>query len=321
MARYVDGRDRNGNLRPRKKYRRRRQRRYKKTKKVSKLSDKKINTLVEVRMQEIAKTEIEKQRKLLTSRKYLFHAYNKLTNVFTAITTGSNPAVDESLIDWTGQIVELSNIPQVDIEFETNVPQTDDPLTAINENADGDGSGQGAMDLAMHGRRMSNSIFIQSVSADLRIVCQRLEEDEQPIVNTLQLNYAFVLWRDIEVVMDTVDDAPDPNELLSMSNLIFGYSGKLDPELEIKFHALKKRTLLRGKTSLSLNDIKSGDVYKTIFKKFKSPINIVYQKDSQNGQKCNKKLYFVCRSSVPDAYDAALKPNVFVCTKVNYYEA
>lgn len=288
---------------------------------MSRLSTKAIDSRVEVRMQEIAKSEISKNRKLLTSRKYLYHDYNKITNTWTPLTTvqGQN-TIHHSLIDWEGSVVELSNIPQVDVNFETNVPQADDPETKDDENSDGDGSGQGAMTQTMQGRRHSDQIYIQSVSAELRIRQERLADSDPSKFGHTTVYYAFVLWRGEEVTMDNVTTKPDYNQLCRKPRP-WGYSSKLDLALEQVFNGLKTKVLCRGSTKIPLDDVSTSEKFTTIYKKFKNPIKVQFQVDSQNGQKANKKLYFCCASTIPALENIVLKPSVAVCTKVNYFEA
>lgn len=287
----------------------------------SKLSDKKVNTLVELRMEEIAKKEIEKKRALLTSRKYLFCRYDINTNEFVSLMNGQ---LDTSHMDWTGKVVELSNIPQVDIEFLQNAPQVDDPNTGNNENVDNDGVGQGSPIKNANGRRTSNQIFIQSVSADLRLRFQKLlnNDTETDEYGSCLVSYAFVLWRDEESIINDPTEKPDANELLNTGPFSgFGYSGKIDLSLEQKYHGLKTRVLCAGSTSLKMNNDYTSEKFTTIFKKFKNPIKIQYVLDDQNGQECNQKIYFVCRCTLPDSVAENVKPSVMACTKLNYYEA
>lgn len=281
--------------------------------KQSKLADKQVNTLIELRMKEVAQKEIQKQRKLLTSRKYIFHRYNPATNEFFNLPSASH------LVSWTGKVIELSNISQVDIEMAVNAPQSDDPDTAANENLDGDGLAQGAPTQGINGRRESNQIYIQSVSAQLRIRSQRLGNNETDEYGRVHVKYAFVLWRDEEVIMSDPTQEPDAQELLMMN--VFGYAGKLDLSLEQTFHSLKTKVLCKGETFLNMNEDYTSEQWKTIFKKFEQPIKIQYAVASQNGQECNQKLYFVCRSSIPDSADNGVKPTVYAVTKVNYWEA
>lgn len=284
--------------------------------KSSLLSDKKINTLVEVRMQEIAKKEVQKNLKVLTSRKYLFVNYDLLTNEFNTI----SPARPD-LVDWVGNVVELSNIAKTDSATTPNVPQVDDPDTMQDENADGDGPNQIMLAQDINGERWGDIIYIKSVSANLRIRSMQLTDEDLDLFQSIKVTYAFVLWRDEETTMDDVTAEPDANQLLK-SPQPWAYQAKLDKALNMVFHGLKTTVLCKGETILNMNDISTSEKFHTIYKTFDKPIQISYDPRSQNGQRCNKKLYFVCRSTIPAHQDYQdVKPSVYACTKVNYYEA
>lgn len=284
---------------------------------MSKLQDKKINTLVEVRMQEISKQEIAKSRVLLTSRKHLFHNYSATTNVFSPLMEGQ---FDTSKIGWEGRTVELSNIQQSDVDFSIRLGQSNDPATGGDETAHGDGAGLGAMTKNLQGRRVGNIIQIQSVSANVRVRGLKLDYNvtNNDNINKVMVHYAFVLWRDEEIIMSDPATIPDPNQLLNQP-YPWDYVSKIDLSLEQEFNGLKTRVLCSGKTQVTLNRNRTDEKFTAIFKKFKKPITIQYDPQSQNGQKCNQKLIFVCRSTCPDNQTAYL-PSVHVLTKVNYFE-
>lgn len=280
-----------------------------------KLADKRINTLVEVRMQEIAKQEISKNIKHLTSRKYLFVNYEQATNEFNIM----SPPQD--LIDWSGKIVEVSNIGKVDNATVPNVPQVDDPLTQQDENADGQGPNQIMSIQNMNGQRFSDTIYVKSLVAHLRIRTPILEDSDLDLFGSIKVHYAFVLLRDDASVVYNPLAVPQPEEMLT-SPMPWGYMGKLDKPLEIETNQLNKTVLCKGQCVLNLNNTQTSEKFHTIFKKFDKPLQIIYNERDQNGQQCNKKIYFVVRSTVPtDAGYDGIKPSVFACTKVNYYEA
>lgn len=281
-----------------------------------KLLDKKINTLVESRMQEIAKDEIDKNLKVLTSRKYLFTRYNPTNNEYSPLVPPSD------LIDWNGHVVELSNIPKTDIETRGNLPQLNDLLTSINEQTgDNDGTNQLMIGDPMNGYRWSDIIYIRSVSAQLRIRSFELQEDiDLDIFGTVKVKYAFIMVTDEQDVMYDPLEEPEANQMLRMDP--WGYKSSLDTDLALVFNSLKSRILCQGETTLVLNDSQTSEKYTTIYKKFNKPIQLVYKADDQNGQRVNKKIYFVTRSSVPaNAAYNGVKPSLFACTKINYYEA
>ena len=282
----------------------------------ARLSDKKVNTLVEVRMQEIAKKEVENSLKVLTSRKYLFTRYSPISNEFTALSPPSD------LIDWTGHVVEISNIHKTDIETRANVPQDDDPLTMGDEQKlDNDGTNQLMIGDAINGYRWSDIIYIKSVSAQLRLRSFVLDENQQlDMFQTVKVKYAFVLWIDDQTEVFDPNVKPDADQLLRMDP--WGYKSSLDTVLAMRFNSLKSRILCQGETILNMNDNQTSEKYTVIYKKFNKPIQLVYDSQSQNGQKCNKKIYFVARSTVPaNAAYNDVKPSLYVCTKINYYEA
>lgn len=280
------------------------------------LSDKKINTLVEVRMKEIAQDQIKKDRKLLTSRKYLFVKYDKHKNTFDPF------PMRPDLIDFTGRCVELSNIPKTDSETVVNLPQLDDPLTMGNEQLDdNDGANQVAIYDPINGYRFTDQIYLQSVSAQLRIRSEQLEDTDLDIYGQMKIYYAFVLWKDEETAMDIETFKPEPIQLMSKPKS-WGFSAKLDTSLNATYTGLQTRILCSGECVLNLNDIETSEKYHTIFKKFDKPILLNFKSDSQTGQKVDKKIYFVARSTVPEHIDfKKIKPSMYVCTKLNYFEA
>lgn len=277
----------------------------------SKLSDTRINTLVEKRMVEIAEKTVHDNLKILTSRKYLFHRYNPNTNEFTVF----DPQRD--LIDWTGSVVELSNIPKTDIQTRLNAPQADDPDTAVIEPLDGDGANQLMLGQAINGERWGDIIYIRSLSAQIRVRSFQLTSEDMNLYGQVKVKYAFVLWRDIEENMDDAIVEPSASQLLRLNP--WGYKGSLDKSLEMEFNALNSRVLCQGETILNVDENQTTERFTNIYKKFKKPIQISYDVEDQNGQKCNQKIYFVCRSTVPPTYDD-IKPSLYACTKVNYYE-
>lgn len=281
--------------------------------KTYKLSDKKINTLVEVRMQEIAKKEFAKSLKVLVSRKYLFNSYDPSTNIWTNLS--GNP----HLIGWDGQVVELSNIPKTDIQTQVNVPQADDPLTSLDENADGDGTNQLMLGQPIDGERWGDVIYIKGVSAQLRLRSFELTGSDLDLFQTIKIKYAFVMLRDEESIMDSVADKPTANECVRLDP--WGYQPQLDKSLNMIFHGRKKKVLCQGETILNMNSTETSEKFHTIYKTFSSPIQLVYDENSQNGQRVNKKIYFVIRSTIPEnsGYDG-VKPAVYVCSKIRYYE-
>lgn len=282
----------------------------------SKLLDKKINTATEVACLRIAKAEIEKNLKINTKRNYLFHTYDLETNEFAVLLDRPD------LIDWTGQVVELSNIAKTDAQTLPNQPQADDPLTGnLDENNDLDGPNQIMLGQDISGERWTDIVYVKSLSAQVRLRSFMLDTDDLDLFQTIKIKYAFILVQDDEATMMDVNNKPDANEMLFMQP--FGYGGaKLDKELSFVFTARKRKVLCSGQTILNMNNDQTSEKFHSIYKKFDKPIQIVYPARDQNGQQANKKIYFVCRSTIPadSGYDG-VKPSLYACCKINYYEA
>lgn len=281
-----------------------------------KLLDKKINTAVEFRMQQIAKKEVEKNRALLTLRQYLYVDYNLITNTFNVLGTRYD------LIDYDGIVTEISAIPKTDVETRTNVPRADNPHTAFNENTgDNDGANQLMVGDPINGYRWGDVVHVQSVSAQIRLRSFQLTDSDMDLFQLIKVKYAIVLVEQDQDIMDDVAEVPECNQMLRINP--WGFMGaKLDRDLQITFSSLKKRVLCQGETTLNLTDIQTSEKFTTIYKKFPKSIPLHFLPTSQNGQKCDKKIYFCAVSSVPAHSDYNdIKPSLFACVKLNYYEA
>lgn len=279
-----------------------------------KLLDKKINTLLESRMQEIAQDEIEKNLKVLTSRKYLYVKYNPQTNDFQVI-----QPTRRDLIDWEGRVTELTNIPKTDMETLPNIPQAVDDLdTAIDETVNNNGVNTVMIGDPVNGYRFSDIIYIRSLSAQLRIRSFGLTSDDIDIFQTIKIKYAFIM------VTGSQNEMYDPLHEPSAKNLLrmdpWGYKSSLDPVQALEFNQVKSRILCQGETTLNMTEEQTSEVYTVIHKKFDKPLQLVYESDDMIGQKVNHKIYFVTRSTIPYSYTEDIKPSLYACTKINYYE-
>lgn len=299
--------------------RRRRRRNYKKKKYTvsrAKLLTKKVDTLVEHRMQEIAKVEVEKNLQVLTKRNYVFCDYDPVTNEFNELDGDAT----NSAVSWAGSgPVELTNIGKVDMAAILNVPQSDDPETKEDENLDGDGTNQVSQAQIIHGRRQSNEVFIKSLSAQVRISVDEIAT-QNTLLSSTKLKYGFYMYTGTDANMTDVSFEPAVNELITMNP--FGYKSTLDKPLTTLRRQSTVRKLAEGTITISFNDMARKDIFRTIYKKFDRPIRIQYPPLDQNGQQANRKIYFCAKSTTPDAagYDT-VKPHLHVCTKLNYYEA
>lgn len=315
-----------------KKYMRKNRRNYKKSNKsykvsIQKLASKKIDTLFEKRMVEIANSN----RVSLISRKFLFGTYDKTNNFISSFG-------DVVKNNWLGRVVELSNIPKIDLNFVVNAPQIDDPDTQFNENSgDPDGAQQGMVTQSNHNRRQGDSIKVHGIS--VQMICQML-----PYIHTETNHEVVGAWPGSEnypkttikwsvVSVRNVDNAtpniePEAYNVIKMHT--YGYSNRLDTDEADDTALYKYKTLMNG----TINMFSSYDRHKsynvTRYLKFNEPLIIQYAPTSQNGQVCLKdKLFFCLRTNIPNAADIGgladdtltyAYPRIFTITKLHYYD-
>lgn len=301
-------------------------RRSKKTYRVStrRLASKRVDTLVERRMQEISKAEIEKQKVTLILRKQWFGTYNASTNAFGPGTR----------IDYGGLITQLSDIPVVDIEFVQNNAAADNPLSvqgmgsqpfgsAPNEAADGDGVGQGQSDLAPHGRRQSAQVRCKSVTVGVRIYVPPMETDDDasfPDYDGCWLHLAVVAVRSANNSIAGNVGWPQPASVLTMPR--FSYDRFLDPIEDNNSAHVKFRTILKEKVFMPFSNAKCNVKFKEWTRKYTKILQ--YHPEDQNGENCLKdKLFLVLRSDIPAGIGEShtkYKPVVTAFTKLRYYD-
>lgn len=281
---------------------------------VGKLLDKKVNTALEKRSKEIAIKEINKQRKVNLSRKFLFFKYDSSTNEFL----DHAPAlINFAKVNWGGRMCELTQfITKTDIEIVANVPPQDEKVTELNEALDGDGIAQGASTQRREGRRENEDIYITSISARIRIIIPPRTSADNSGIQNIKMKFAIVKHRPEDALAANLTD---PKELLTWKP--FGYSPQEDREKEAEDNRRKKRTLARGKYTINLNNTRGTEAYRIIYTKLKKPIHISFKPADQNGTSSSEKIYFVARSTVPTvpSYDSN-QPSIHVCTKLRYYE-
>lgn len=302
-----------------------------------------VNTIERI-AERIHKSEASKERINLVKRNYLYSSYVHQDNYWISdpnTETGSFTNETYTQIDYNGRVTELSNIGQVDINFNTNVAQNNDPMTGnVEEKLDdiaADGSGQGAPTEQMNGRRLQPQVKISAVSAFLRIRSLLMDADYDQYAS-IQIRYAFVLWKDDGMnTPDASNNFPKPTAQQLLQWNPIGFHRQLDSAQVEAEDTQKIRVLCRGECSLSQTTLKTVEFTKRLFKKFDDPVIINYAPDSQNGQRTAGdlwKLYFVCRSNIPRGITVVLqtdplfghsnthpyKPLVNVCTKIHYFE-
>lgn len=292
----------------RKKSSRYRKRRYKMPT-VAKLASKKLDSLIEKRISEISKKEIENLRETLIFRAFLYQEYDEDTNLFT-----TNPNNYE-LINWDGRRFDITDkIIKADNASVVNVPQADDPSTLINEALDGMGVNVVAPIKTMNGRRVGSHIDVYGIQTEIRA--------ENPADKSVTIFYKIVSVVAGDALTDVLAH-PQANKILCKRRH-YGYSSKLDLDwkAEISGNPLRVRTIAKGQIRLRAkfdDDERKGFTKSNT--RLSRPIHIEYEETDQKGSSASRKIYFVVRSTCPsNAANNANRPKVGVCIKMYYKE-
>lgn len=250
----------------------------------SKLSDKKINTLVEKRMQEIARKEDNKNIVRQVLRQFPNGSYNYVTNAYTYAT-----------INHSGSCTEVCQIVKSD--------------------------GIGSRDVM--GTRAGNALKIQSFQLLVRCQLPESSSgsDLAPIRYS-NLAYSLVAIYDdwnftgsgYTVNPVTITDC--------LPWFPFGYTPKIDTEVKPSADRRKVVKLLSGTVQLKASELYADTDTIKEFKQLKESIEMLYLlSDSSTQQKPeNWKFFLSFRTNVPDAESDDLKPRIVSCLKTFYTE-
>lgn len=293
-----------------------------------KLADKRINTLVEKRMSEVAQKEAAKLiPPNLVFRRYLFADYDMNLNRMGNYTP----------VGWTGIVVSLAQIPKMDNVTQavnTSVPQQPDQMLRPNPQYN-----FGAAVVAPHqvqGYRSGNTVSIKNIQFGLRVrhnplVTGRtldIVQDGGPaapaqttIWNQAAFEHSFTKW----AIVTTQDDLqsgvgwePTPDRVLPMKK--FGYSSRLDIGVSEQTAHQKFKTLMSGTIKNTYQQYQVAETQREYFKKGLS-LPIEYQYDDLYGQQVIgvNKLFLVVRSNIPDAGPAGqFRPQIGAYIKLGY---
>lgn len=292
---------------------RKRSRRSRSRKRVSRsrLADKKVNTLVEKRIVELAQKVHDSNIVKLIDRKYIFANYNSVTNVYG----------DGLKMDYEGQVVPLTRIRLADIEMVGAIGNPDIPETMQDESnppgPEATGLAVGALDATKHGFRSADFIKVQGFSLKVRALVDRVQEGSSPLYDNSCLFWRIVLVRSDEDNLDP-DWEPTADALLPLHS--WGYSAKLDLQEAEATANLRCRTLLKGSMALRPRIGRSDQKNKSQFVRFKKPILISYKPGSQTGMDFTKgQIFLVARSNIPVAASFDVyKPQAAMCCKMFY---
>lgn len=312
------------NKMPFKRRRKFRKKRRKRTYKVStsKLLDKKINTLYEKRAKAIAEKVVAANIVHLIDRSRFWGNVDLVTNEWQT----TRPIYYDASSD--DQVRQLCRIDKSDINFVTNVPDSNSGDDDNDPEMDQDGAQQGMLTQTMHGRRNTDLILIDGITIAIKLFCRRGTPSVYPAMdfNDVRFKWAVVKVTDANALLNSTQQVtPEVDELLPYHS--WGYSRTLDHEENQKDLFIKKKTLMKGSVRFNLSDIRYQEKTVTRFLRFKKPLKMTYAPADQNGiQTENFKVYFVARSNIPQTLVqgnhkyAEYAPRITVVSKIHYHE-
>lgn len=318
---------------------------------VARLASKKIDSLLERRIQEIARQE---QVTLICRR---WCAGGDAQNIEMQPALGED-AQNKSYHTYKKALAEptvfknMISIQKIDVEQPVNNPQLPAP--------DQGGAQQGMEIISRHGKREKDLVKIKAISLEFRLksdygMTELADESNSDASAKLQDYYARNQGHisfEYKVVMVQSENNNvlicDPEEVAKKALPYdeFGYSSKLDPDYKEIQRATRYKTLMKGKVNCSpgvvwnklghdanapgADDSPSfsvSPVYKewTQYKKFNKPIEIQYAPNDQDGiEKVKHDIFLVYKSNVKAAsanpLDTACAPRIACISKVYYTE-
>lgn len=297
----------------------RKRKRSKRTYKVSvgKLADRRVNTLIEHRMQAIAKQEIKKSIVKLYDRNYYFGTVNKESN---CVTGGRR-------IFYDGIVQRICQIDKQDINQVLNAPDHEPDDAKMQEEVDADGAVQGMLTQTSHGRRQTELVKIDGFTVSIKAFMDRCpnEFDHSTMGPNGAGNTAWhqwflrrpngeydrilpetiiVKWAIVRVYDDQAQLAPLIQTVPTVDSICpfrpWGYTAVLDDDQYLETKLIKKRVLCKGSFSFRADDTRNKDKTINYYRGFKTPLSVKYLPADQNGQQAvSSRFFFVMRSNVP----------------------
>lgn len=303
---------------------------------VSKLRSRKIDTLVEKRMQAIARAEDVKNRVNLCLRQFIWS--NGLLRTYNRMPQGLP-------VFYDGIIKEIFEVPKTDINQPLNEVPPVDP--DVQEPANVAGSARGMLTSTIQGKRQTDLIKVTGMHLSMKVhskAVQVLNQDHQQVgqmdvnerapdqppnvprrLNTIIVRWAIVGILRAENILG--DAAPIPDIKLCLPYHTWGYTPKLDIEERSDKQFIKRRTFIKGSCAFNLSTLKDQDKTINKFVRFSRPLKVRYTENDQNGYaSTNWRFYLVCRSNVPHSDNTQLleyddyAPYVTSCVKLHYFE-
>lgn len=287
-----------------------------------KLMDGKINTIVERRIVEISRKQIDKNNPSLCLRRYCWVDYDPFTNKFTHLedSTGQ-PIVNK--FDWEGDAVNLTDkIIKQDIATMANVGVVDDLKTQLNEAVQSSNMGTNVLTAITpeHGYRRTDSIIVTGFDIKYRVRAHWSPPDDPAYKDYDRITVYISLIKIRRAINDNGSEHIfTPSQLLKLRP--WGYHSVLDSDVE-KDDAF--RPVVLAKDSFSMTT-KSNETANIIFRKmrgkFKNPVKIQYDARDIKADRNNYDIFLVVRSTVAstgDDEDIQYQPIIQACAKLYY---
>lgn len=280
--------------------------------------DARTSSAAEKAVKVIAKREAEKLIPKLLFRRYLFANYDADTNIMLE---GS-----ATRIDWNGEIVALAQIPLMDNATIPTYAMQNDPDIRPNPQVYNFGVNVIAPMRSFDGFRRGSAISIRKISLGLRFWTEQIGVGVPQLLDNVFVKYKVIAVQEDVAQQSQALSAPPADEVLPMN--IFGYSSRLDRDIEEVSRPYKVRTLLSGGQLLNYSTTSRQTRQKQHFLSLKRPLRIEYASGDpatgaapdQYGQRVTGpwKIYLVLRSSCPATYAALYKPLVGGFIKLSY---
>lgn len=273
--------------------------------------DKKINTLLEARIQEISKEEAHKTREQFVKRNTWLGAYTPATNIF---------GIGEP-IDWDGKILELSRIRMTDVATLANQPVQDDPLTTdLDEQKDQQADGTNVLHTIddTNGERTGHLVLVTGFTVKIRAAVTELNVNAQgvEIPDDVIVKYAIYRVRDDYAGGPTVP--PTAKQLLTWRP--WNYSAAIDDKLQIETYRYKKQRICGGKLRLTYSQVRPNVKFHEQNVRFANPHKLEYAVSDQSGERpLHFKYYLAVRSTAhQQGGPINLVPKVTCMTQLRY---
>lgn len=258
----------------------------------SKLNDKKINTLIEKRIKDIAKKEVNNNHDK--------RVFREMGTTWTANMGSYNASLNEfsgTSVSHAGRFDQCCMVP-----YNPHWPRE-------------------------NGHRESSIIFITGIRLTFKY---QLPENNQNVSReSVTLKYAIIRFQDDYTSTGTGGNSGGGylyNEPM-IDDIVpwypFCYVRKLDDNVDTEKHKFQKKTIIKGQFGIKISELKANSNTIDRYIAFKKPMMIEHFDEAET--ECKPRKYrFYCgfRASTPDGEtDPSQKPLITACVRTYYYES